>query len=311
MVSGSSPNARAIVGGKIAAPVELVAGQHEAPALDRDVAHRGDPRIPRVRRRRAVELDALRVHRRAHQRHVVLPADDRADLAERRVEHRHRRAVAEAPDQPLRRGRHDLAVLAEIAAVGREEQHRAVERAAVAFDDADHEIDAVGSRGLGPGRPPPGRARRRCSPNSVENPRALRRCANRPRRRSRGRAGRRKRRPRGRAPAAPRRGRLAGERVDFLQRPLAIEDDRRGLHDGDFEPLREGVGSRRLHPHSGWLKHTLVARSLKPATSRIRPCPAIVVRSAPPQPATTSRDPSRPHGPPSGGRDGRITIGIE
>ena len=33
---------------------------------------------------RAVELDALLVHRRAQQRHVILPADHRADLAESR-----------------------------------------------------------------------------------------------------------------------------------------------------------------------------------------------------------------------------------
>ena len=38
-------------------------------------------------------------------------------------------------------------MLAEVRAVGREEEHRAIQRAAVALDDADDEVDAVRPRG--------------------------------------------------------------------------------------------------------------------------------------------------------------------
>src|SRR5262249_43399848 len=45
---------RAVVRWEVAPPVELVAGEHEAASLDRDVAHRGDPRIAGVSSRRAI-----------------------------------------------------------------------------------------------------------------------------------------------------------------------------------------------------------------------------------------------------------------
>src|SRR5581483_5584448 len=70
------------------------------------------------------------------------------DATERRVEHRQRRAVAEAPDQSLGRGRHQLAMLAEIFPVGREEHRRAIQRAAIALDHAGDEIDLALARGL-------------------------------------------------------------------------------------------------------------------------------------------------------------------
>jgi hypothetical protein len=92
-------------------------------------------------------IDAVHESRpSAHQRQVVLPADHRADFPERCVVHGERRAVAEAPHEALRRRRHDLAVLAEIRPVRREEKNRAVQRAAVALDNADHEMDRVRPR---------------------------------------------------------------------------------------------------------------------------------------------------------------------
>src|SRR6185503_6071073 len=115
--------ARAVVGGEVAAAVELIARQHEAASFDGDVPHRGDPGVARICRRRAVQLYPLRVHRRAHQRQVVLPADHRAEPSERRVEHRQGGAVAESPDETLRRGRHHLAMFADGAYLGK---HRKV-----------------------------------------------------------------------------------------------------------------------------------------------------------------------------------------
>jgi hypothetical protein len=132
--------------GKSHRRLNLIAGQHEAAALHRDVAHRCDPGVAGIGGRRAVQLDALGVHRGAHQRQVVLPADDGAHPAERRLEHGHRRAVAEAPDQPLGRRGHNLAVLAQVGAVWCEEQDRAIERPAGALDDPDNEINSVSAR---------------------------------------------------------------------------------------------------------------------------------------------------------------------
>src|SRR5260221_14674142 len=69
---------RAVVGGKIAAAIELIAGEDKAAAFDGDVAHRGVPGITRIGGRRAVEFDALCVHGGAHQRQIIFPPDDRA-----------------------------------------------------------------------------------------------------------------------------------------------------------------------------------------------------------------------------------------
>ena len=131
---------RRIVGRIVAAPRELVAPQHKASALERDVPHGRQPGLAVVGRRRAVKLYSLGVHVHPQQRHVVFPADHGPDPADRRVEDGHGRAVAEAPHQPLGGGRHQLAMLAQEGAIGREEQDRAVERAAIALDDADDEV---------------------------------------------------------------------------------------------------------------------------------------------------------------------------
>ena len=106
--------------------------------------HRRQPGVAIVGRRRAVERDVLRVHRHAQHRHVVLPADHRADSPVWTVDHRQRRAVAEAPDHPLHRRRHELAVLAEQRAVRAEEQRRAVAGAELALmNPADHDAHAA------------------------------------------------------------------------------------------------------------------------------------------------------------------------
>ena len=57
------------------------------------------------------------------------------------------RAVAEAPDQALHPGRHQFPVLAQQRAVRSEEQRGAIERADVALDDADDQVQAVLLRG--------------------------------------------------------------------------------------------------------------------------------------------------------------------
>ena len=74
------------------------------------------------------------------ERHVVFPADHGPDSTDRRVENGHGRAVAKAPDQALGGGRHQLAMLAHQRPVRREEQDRAIERAAVTLDDADDDV---------------------------------------------------------------------------------------------------------------------------------------------------------------------------
>jgi len=51
--------------------------------------------------------------------------------------------VAKSPDEAFGGSGHDLAVLAEIIAVRRKEEHGAVKGAAITFDHADDEIDFV------------------------------------------------------------------------------------------------------------------------------------------------------------------------
>ena len=121
----------------------LARADDEQPALVRDVPHAHLPHVALVDSRRAPDVEALRVHCRAQQRHVVLPANRRADAAGIGLHRVQRRAVALTPDQALHRGRHELAMLAGKLAARGEEQSRAVERRRVALDHAD---DQRGSR---------------------------------------------------------------------------------------------------------------------------------------------------------------------
>src|SRR3546814_1174378 len=59
-----------------------------------------------LRRRGAINADLLVIHGQPKCRHIVFPADHGADTAERCVEDRHGRPIAETPYQPLRSGRH-------------------------------------------------------------------------------------------------------------------------------------------------------------------------------------------------------------
>src|SRR3546814_15960181 len=75
-------------------------------------------------------------------RHIVFPADHGADTAERCVEDRHGRPIAETPYQPLRSGRHQLAMLADQAGLSVEEQSGAIECPTVTLETADHDEQA-------------------------------------------------------------------------------------------------------------------------------------------------------------------------
>src|SRR5437899_8113576 len=112
---------------EVTATVELVARQHEAPSLDGDVPHRGDPGVALIRSWRAIDFDPLGIHGRAHQRQVILPTNHRAKPTERRFKYRHGGTVAKTPHQAFGASWHDLAVFAEKTAIRREEQYRTVE----------------------------------------------------------------------------------------------------------------------------------------------------------------------------------------
>src|SRR5258707_15523465 len=51
------PENRPIVRRKTTSTIELIAREHEAPPLDSDVAHRGQPRVAGYRRSDAIDLD--------------------------------------------------------------------------------------------------------------------------------------------------------------------------------------------------------------------------------------------------------------
>src|SRR5260221_3656081 len=84
------------------APLEgAAAAQHPAPAFARDVLHRRDRALAAVVGRRDIDIDPLRVHRAARERHVALTADQRADAPAWRVDGFQAGGVAEAPDHAL------------------------------------------------------------------------------------------------------------------------------------------------------------------------------------------------------------------
>src|SRR5262249_45453446 len=61
----------------------LTTAEHEATTLARNVPHCRNPALAVVDGRRAVELDTLPIHRHSRERHVVFPADQRAEFADR------------------------------------------------------------------------------------------------------------------------------------------------------------------------------------------------------------------------------------
>ena len=90
------------------------------------------------------ELDTFGIHSGAEQGHIVFPADDCAEFAEWGRKYRHGRAVAVAPDQALRSGRHELAVLAEESTVWGEKEDCAIESSCIAFHHTNDQINVVG-----------------------------------------------------------------------------------------------------------------------------------------------------------------------
>ena len=121
----------------------MVGGEDEAAAFDGNVADGGEPGIAGVGGGGAINLDAHGIHGGAQQRQIIFPADDCANFSDVGIEYRKSGVVAESPDEALRSGRHNFAMFAEKCAVVGEEEHGAVERAAIAFDDADNENDFV------------------------------------------------------------------------------------------------------------------------------------------------------------------------
>src|SRR6185437_17146580 len=101
---------------------ELVASQHKAAALRSNVLHGGRPCGAMVGGWRAINLNTLRIHKGAQQWHVILPTDYRAQLAQRSIKYRQRRSVAISPDQPLRSGRHNFAMLAQQHSIRRKKK---------------------------------------------------------------------------------------------------------------------------------------------------------------------------------------------
>src|SRR5882672_10412204 len=113
------------------APLESkAAADNPAAAFAGDVLHGGNRAIAAVVGRRDIDLDALRVKRVTHQRHVAFPADEGADAPGGRVDDLKARRIARAPYHSLRVGRHQLAVAVEQLAVGPDDNHRVVQRAA-------------------------------------------------------------------------------------------------------------------------------------------------------------------------------------
>src|SRR5258705_5899738 len=111
------------------APLEgAAAALNPAPAFARDVLHRRDRALAAVVSRRDIDIDPLRVHRTARERHVALPADQRADAPAWRVDGFQAGGVAEAPDHALGVGRHDLAVPIQQGAVGPDRDNGVVHR---------------------------------------------------------------------------------------------------------------------------------------------------------------------------------------
>src|SRR5262249_1094308 len=92
---------------------------------------------------------ALTVHRVARERHAVLPADQPADAAHRGLRHAEVVAGADAVDQALLHGRHELAVPVQDPARAEYEQRvverpRAARLALVHADAAGHVVPGAG-----------------------------------------------------------------------------------------------------------------------------------------------------------------------
>ncbi len=128
------------------------AADHPATTLARDMLHRCQPGVAVVPGRCAEDVDILGIEREPGERHVIFPADQRADAADRGVDHPKPRCVAKAPDHALGIGRHQLAVVVGNAAVGVDdgtgiEQGRTADPT-VTLVVADHQHDTMFRRRL-------------------------------------------------------------------------------------------------------------------------------------------------------------------
>src|SRR5207244_8877296 len=119
--------------------VEDAAGRKEGASHPRGVPGRFEPRLGIVRGRREVDVDSRLVERGARELHAVLPADETADLPQTGVDRLQAAPVAESPDHALVIRGHQLAMVDRELAVGREDEQRVVERAALELVDADGE----------------------------------------------------------------------------------------------------------------------------------------------------------------------------
>ena len=105
------------------------AADDERASLFSDVPQCGEPRLTPVPSRRHIDLRTPCVHRVARQGHVVLPADQPAQLPERCIVHLQRAAIALRPHQAFAARGHKLAVLAQDTPLGVYIEQRVVEAA--------------------------------------------------------------------------------------------------------------------------------------------------------------------------------------
>ncbi len=139
--------------------LEVAGADHVGARLEGDVHERRLPAIAVVRRRGDVDLDARLVEREAGERHVVLPADEAAEAAQRRLDRAQAAAVSLAPDEPLVVRRHELAMLERELAVGAVVEKRVVERARAARARSRRPRSRArrrASRAISASRSPPG-----------------------------------------------------------------------------------------------------------------------------------------------------------
>ena len=213
--------------------------------------HGRDPLVEIVRGRREVDLHAFRIHRRAQERHVILPADHCADAPNLRVENGKRRPISLPPDDALQGCRHQLAMLSEEASVTPVEEHAAVERPGVLLDDADSEVDSVRSRD----RAEPVACGTGCRDRTGPIPSEQLAAGRRPPadNRSEGETLRVRGDERlGEEHEISTLGScLTRELSDLLDRPIDIEDHRCVLNDRDAHAIRK-LGHKRLMGLRGW-----------------------------------------------------------
>ncbi len=186
---------------------ELRHRDHERARLDGDVPDRGLPAVGVVGGRRQPDLRPALVDRPSRQRHPVLPADEPADPPEPRVDDVQVVAGADAVEQALVVGRHQLAV----PVAGRrpaQDQQRVVDAPGpvqLALVDADGAQQVVLAAGVDEpvdgGRP----ASRRAAPEALPGTRRRPRPAGAPRRTTGRATGTSPGTPRARHPGRPRR----------------------------------------------------------------------------------------------------------